>query len=278
MLPRPPFVSSRSRALQGARTGFTLIELLVVAAIIVILLALAVPALSTKKAADLSNATYEIQGALEMARSYAVANHTYTWVGFFEEDASKPSAQPAASGIGRVVIVTVASRDGTSIFNEAAAETTGTSLPSVQPLRGSGLVQVGKPIKLENIHICTPRNTSAAFTNRPGNLLEAKDRVGLSNGGDPLLFTFQYPLNSPSAQYTFGIRPAPVKNGLAAPSGIVMFNPQGEAISDTGPVPGVATCKEIAIQTTHGTAPDPGTNAAAIDINGLTGQATIYRP
>ena len=40
-------------------------------------------------------AAHEVAGALETARSYAMANNTYTWVGFFEEDASSGSTNPA---------------------------------------------------------------------------------------------------------------------------------------------------------------------------------------
>lgn len=254
-----------------------MIEMMVVIAIMVVLMGLAIPALSSRKAEDLTMAAYDVQGALELARGYAVANNTYTWVGFFEEDVTKSSAQPAVSGVGRVVISVVASRDGTSIFSEPAAETTGANVPAVQSLPPARLLQLTKLVKLEDIHICTPKSTSSTFNNRPGATINDKDRVGLSSAGVPLLFNFQYPLIG-THQYTFGIRPAPSSGGFPAPSGIVMFNPQGEAISDGGPVPGVSPCKEIAIQATHGKIPDQGINVAAIDINGLTGLTTIYRP
>ena len=66
--------------------GFTLLELFIVVGIIAILLVLLAPAFTTiKSAGDVTSAAYTIKGALDTARTYAKANNTYTWVGFYEE-------------------------------------------------------------------------------------------------------------------------------------------------------------------------------------------------
>src|SRR5947208_15085081 len=85
--------------------GFSLIELLVVIAIIVLVTALILPAFtSIKSAGDLTSAAYTIKGVLEQARTYAMANNTYTWVGFFEESAdTSSSASVHPAGVGRVI-------------------------------------------------------------------------------------------------------------------------------------------------------------------------------
>src|SRR5213596_34315 len=92
------------RAVALREGGFTLLELLIVVGIIAVLLVLIAPAF-----------TY-IKGVLDTARTYAKANNTYTWVGFFEEDASLSSTNPATAGNGRVVISIVASKDGRNVY------------------------------------------------------------------------------------------------------------------------------------------------------------------
>src|SRR5438874_4890103 len=89
--------------LRGRVGAFTLLELLIVVGIIGLLLVLIAPAFTTiKGGTDVTSAAYTIKGVLETARTYAKANNTYTWVGFFEEDAS--STSPAVTGKGRIVM------------------------------------------------------------------------------------------------------------------------------------------------------------------------------
>src|SRR6266853_20295 len=111
----------RSRAVGcrgDRRRAFTLIEMLVVMGIIAILMALLAPAFtSLKSAGDVTGAAYTIKGVLDTARTYAKANNTYTWVGFFEEDVS--STTPGAAGVGRLVVSVVASNDGTIIYTSS---------------------------------------------------------------------------------------------------------------------------------------------------------------
>src|SRR5260370_20932208 len=103
---------------QRKRSAFTLIELLIVVGIIAVLLVLMAPAFTyIKGGTDVTGAAYTIQGMLDTARTYAKANDTYTWVGFFEENVSQPSASPAVGGTGRVVVSIVASKNRTMIYD-----------------------------------------------------------------------------------------------------------------------------------------------------------------
>src|SRR6266403_1965958 len=131
--------------LRPPTSGFTLIELLVVIGIMILLTALLTPAFtSLKSAGDVTSAAYTIKGVLEQARTYAMANHTYTWVGFYEEDVSRSSTNPATAGTGRLVLSIVASRDGTTVYDP-------NSSLNPDPLDPNRLSQIGKLAKIDNI-------------------------------------------------------------------------------------------------------------------------------
>src|SRR5882762_9319606 len=78
--------TAAKRGIRSVR-GFTLLELLIVVGIIGLLLVLIAPAFTTiKGGTDVTSTAYTIKGILDTARTYAKANDTYTWVGFYEED------------------------------------------------------------------------------------------------------------------------------------------------------------------------------------------------
>lgn len=277
---RHPDTVQRERRRSSA---FTLVELLVVVGVIGLLLVLITPAFTyIKSGTDVTGAAYTIKDVLDTARTYAKANNTYTWVGFFEEDASQPSTTPATPGIGRVVLSIVASNDGSTVYNSA----------SPAPIDPTRLIQVGKLVKLENIHlpILNPgSNTGDTLDTRPWPSpapTPANDwrfgEIGLSGAlaapATNTLFPFQYPVGSPAptAQYTF--------------QKTLQFNPRGESQINSGVGNGGTTYPvklvvEIALIQTHGTlAPTPTPsagnyvgNVAAVQITGFGGSVKIYR-
>ena len=243
-----------------ARRAFTLIELLVVMGIIAILMVLVAPAFTNLKSAGVvTGAAYTVKGVLDQARTYAMANNTYTWVGFYEEDVTQPSTNPPTPGIGRLVMSVVASKDGTMIYdpNSPAKITT------------TKLIQVGKLTKIDNAHSWThtdtPSGAGSTFDTRPN----VTPTYCIGDTSPPNSTTpFQYPVGNPepAAQYTF------VK--------AVQFSPLGGASIDnsTSSYP-LQTAAEIGLEPTHGNATPASipANVVAIQFTGVGGDVKIYR-
>jgi Tfp pilus assembly protein FimT len=245
-----------------------LIELLIVVGIIALLLVLIAPAFNYIKGGnDVTSAAYTIKGVLDTARTYAKANNTYSWVGFYEENVANPaSPNPDTPAVGRIIISIVASKDGTKIYDP-------TNL--VQQDLTSGLVQVGKLTKINNVHLWThtdaPNGTGSTFGTRPPVLSTyCIGDTSPSNSTTP----FGYPVGNPAptAQYTF------VK--------AVEFSPRGDArvnnstINSSGnEIFPLQTAAEIALEPTHGaTVPAPlPANLVAVQFTGVGGTIKIYR-
>jgi prepilin-type N-terminal cleavage/methylation domain-containing protein len=247
----------------GEAGAFTLIELMVVIAIIAIMMALVAPAFTTlKSAGDVTSAAYTVKGVLDQARTYAIANNTYTWVGFFEEDVSQPSTTPQATpGTGRIVMSVVASKDGTMIYNPS----------SPAKITSTQLIQVGKLTKIENVHLAGDALFTAAPSTPTGSTFDYRPAVTYRIASPPntsppdSLTPFQYPVGNPepAAQYNF------VK--------AVQFSPAGEARIDNSTY-SLQTAAEIGLRATHRTTMDTiSPNLVAIQITGLGGDVRIYR-
>jgi type II secretory pathway pseudopilin PulG len=226
-------------------------------AIIAILMVLVAPAFTNIKTGnDVTTAAYMIKGVLDQARTYAMANNTYTWVGFYEEDGSTPS--PSGPGIGRLVMSIVASKDGTMLY-------TGT-LSSLVTLTPANLIQVGKLAKIDNLHLKTLLAPTATpppdtFGTRPA-VISTAAQIGDTAPPSPSL-RFQYPLGS-TAQYTF--------------SKVVQFGPHGEGVIDNSNYT-FTPVSEIGLQPAHGsTANTASSNLVAIQFTGMAGNVKVYRP
>lgn len=248
--------------------AFTLIEMLLVIATILVVMGLAAPAFNALKGAgDVTKAAYDVAGVIEAARSYAMANNTYTWVGFYEEDAGTliPTAvKPPYAGKGRLVMAVVYSKDGTTGCQDPNS-TSGTPIP----LAASMLGQLGKLVKVENVHmtdIGAPAGGNAqTLDGRPdlpytyNSPVEYQNRINSDDTHTPTNAT-KYPFVI--GGYTFWKT--------------IRFNPRGEAnINSTYSLRPVA---EIGLQPTRGTTPDAaGKNVAAIQLTGIAGNVKIYR-
>ena len=247
-----------------APRAFTLVELLVVMAIIVVMLGLIGPVVNGLRGArDITEASYEIMGTLEQARTYAIATNTYVFVGFFEESIASATF-PRVAGVGRVVVCVVASRDGSRVYSTA------TSNPTRLDVVPATLTPLTKLLKFDNLHL--ERLPDSALT-RPAPILDqyhvghadfaSRPLVEGSTSLQPNAATFNYPpgTSTASAQYTF--------------QKIIQFSPQGDA-TKIADVP--TRLMEIGLRATHGATPDMASpNVIALQIAGIASEVKIYR-
>lgn len=284
----------KRQPLKSHQHGFTLLELLTVLTVIAVFSTILVSSImSLKGAGDITSAGYAVSGLLEQARTYALANNTYVWVGFFEEDGTQASQQPAITGNGgRLVISMVASQDGTRYSDATISDTLPAAFGANDSSNLVTLVQVAKLIKINNVRLVAV-NTGTMTSNNPERLAVASayqvgdaattapaNATGAfalhagSSASNPTTFNYPLAASNATAQYIF--------------SKIIEFNPQGEASKIDENVfsgPGPQTAMEIALDPTHGSVIAPaysGTHqnmaAVAIQIEGLTGQVRVYRP
>jgi prepilin-type N-terminal cleavage/methylation domain-containing protein len=240
------FLNSQRSTLNSVRAGFTLLELLIVIGIVAVLLVLIAPAFtSLKSGGDVTSAAYTIKGVLDTARTYSKANNTYTWVGF--AGSIGPNQEQYITGQVRVAVV--ASKDGTNVWSANNA------------LPPDRLIQVGKMITIDNVHIGdtgVPQNDGTEFESRAA--VDADHRISTS-ANTPYPFTVQ--------QTTF--------------NKWIQFSPRGEALVHGGNF-SVVPAAEVGVLPTHGTAlavTQSGNlwlgNVAAIQIGGFGGDVKIYR-
>jgi prepilin-type N-terminal cleavage/methylation domain-containing protein len=225
--------------------GFSLVEIISVMAIMSIL-AVAMPSVigSFTSAGRLSQSASDISSVLEHARAYAMAKNTYVYVGIQEVDAMHPTS---TNGVGKVAVVTVASLDGTRPYTTGALNT-------------ANIASITKPQFFTNTHIASSATlvNGANMTSRPAASIDLSSATATTS--------FQYPLTGP-AQFSF--------------SKVVEFDPQGVARVQTGSGfnPSVQAYIELPLVPAQGNLATANiSNQAAVQVDGITGAVSVYRP
>lgn len=248
------------------KRAFTLVELLVVIAIIAFLAGLGLTAIAAlQDSGNVTSAVYSLAGILENARAYAIANNTYTWVGFYEQSSSASVAtstspinqQPpyVAPNVGYLYVAVVAAIDGSK------------NITRVDPSSGAtvtNLLAVQKLVKIQNIHVTNlnvnwvPAASSTLTQTLAGRPL-ADDCLDDENASIVSPYAFSM------FNYTF--------------YKTLSFSPRGEAEMDVT-TPGVLQhLIEVGLLPTYGGVINAQTkNIVALQISGLSGNVKIYRP
>jgi prepilin-type N-terminal cleavage/methylation domain-containing protein len=233
----------------ASSSGFTLVELLAVIAIMTVLAAAtSISIAGMASAGALDNQSAVLSDTFAQARSYAMANDTYVYVGLEELNA----AQPTSSGVGRLVVAVVAATGGTRPYGNTPG-----ALPD------DAVVPVARLQVFDNLHITSDATlTSGAITARPP--ATTTGFIDLSQATSSV--SFQWPLSG-TPLYLF--------------TKVVEFNPQGVARfqSQTTLDDSVPSYIELPLLPTHGTVlPAVPSNEVAIQVDGMTGVARTYRP
>jgi len=234
--------------------GFTLMELLVVVTIMGVLMGASIPAINgLKSSGDFNRNLFNLAGTLEQARSYAMANNTYVYVGIEEIDGGKPVANGNTSGTGRVMVVVKASKDGTRGYdiNNPSATDDNTFDSSLSPL--------GKMVVMDNMSLAQSGNLSSQNGMIRPNLDSASYDLA-QNNADSAKEVIWKPTN-----LTF--------------SKVIQFDPQGIArIQTDSNGDTVPPLIEIGLRESKGNTVLSKGQQAALQIAGVTGAVRVYRP
>jgi prepilin-type N-terminal cleavage/methylation domain-containing protein len=259
-----------------SRNGFSLVEMLVVLTIMLLLgtmSAMMVPSLMS--AQTIVQASSDISQVLDDARSYAIANHTYVFVGFEEVNAANlPTAAgqnlvSSTSG-GRVAVLVAASKDGSNNYTS--------SLPY---FNSANLAAICKVKFIGGVHMAdfSSLTASAGPMASRAPVTTANSLGANSTTGGSALFTWPLGASASSAEYSF------------YPSQVIVFDQEGIAgvvnsTTYTASGYGAPTSSwiEIGLQLTHGAAipSAPASIAtgqlASIQLDGVTGANRVFRP
>lgn len=189
----------------------------------------------------------DLQGYLEQARTHAMLLNTYVYVGFFESDgALSENFRPAPSGVGRLWVGAVATKDGTRGYDP--------QVPS-SVLDVANLAPIGKLQRFDNMHLADepPFRVREMITNA---------------------IRFDGTLTFSSTAFGWPVESRRSIGGFS--KGVVMFDPRGSAS-----VPGAtlgAECIEIPMLPARGNlVAGSSSNAAVIQLDAVNGTVRAFR-
>lgn len=226
--------------------GFTLIELMIVITITILLAVISIQSFSSMgRNQAIGKATGDLVSILEMARSHAMANNSYVYVGFY-----KPSSDDLAKAGGNacVYVSMAATIDGTSGYEDGTWTPSLVSLAKLQRLEGVSLVPV------DSIKTYLP-NVDMTFTS-----LDAATTTALTT------FT--------ARDLGFGPR-----NSVGTFDLVIQFKPNGGAnvVTDLSSQT-VPHYVAVGLVPSAGQSATASANCSLIRVDGVTGFVRFYRP
>ena len=244
----PPMrISFPNSASKECRSGFSILEMLVVINIMAWMAWASITALwGISGGIAMNRRVSDMQSILELARSQAMQLNTYVYVGFFESDGTQPAGSlPVKSGVGKIWIGTVATKDGTPGYNPS-------DLSSV--IAPSNLMPIGKLQQMENLHL----NQGLPFHN--AGMLSNSVLLGVS----PVTAPFGWPVNTKSTISGFSCA-------------VIRFDPRGAAS-----LPGSQALPEslqiALLPSKGGMIPVNSLDTAIVQIDAVNGTVKAFRP
>jgi type II secretory pathway pseudopilin PulG len=254
------------------RSAFTLLELLLVAGLSLALLSLALPAVGAIQSASQFSATVErLAETLALARTTAITQHRYVYVGFLQKQTGPAAASASASG--PLWVLTAQSENATRGYDAARpSDSWGRAYGTTLWLKPQGRLQ-----SFERVHLAS--TLGAPPETGPMGKTAGRQDVGrfyrLGHEACRSVTPLTHPLNtapdSPQCELLF--------------EKVIQFDPQGTArIQYASNGDEIKQCIEIGLLPIRGAHPPADeilaaqSNCAALQLSPLTGAIRIYRP
>jgi len=242
------------------RSGFSLVELLVVMGIIVLMAALVIPAMNTiKGGGDITKTASDLSDLIQQARAYAMGNNTYVYLGLKEVD---QMAGGYTDGKGQIIAAIIASKTGQRPF-----ATPGSATPTDLSNSTNDITALSRLQRFDNTHLA---GGMGELNNAGGMTNVATAPYAADLGATDAATTFEWPVGGSGTSSTKFTK-------------VIEFDPQGVARLQSNGVTSLDQIQgwiEIPLQPSKGSAGVAANekNAAAVQVDGMTGNVQIFRP